>query len=164
MTTEQSQQGSRITDEMRASIGVEGPPTTLEVTRSGIRMFARAVGHTDPIFYDVEEAQKRGYKDLVAPPGFMGTPVYRPPARGEPAEAPRRRPGGMTRGLNAGNEYEYFDVITAGDVLESRRRTVDIQETTGRLGPMIITTSETVYTRVRDGKVVAKGRGTGISY
>jgi hypothetical protein len=169
MTTEQSQQGSRMTEEMRASIGVEGPPTTLEVSRTGIRMFARAVGHTDPIFYDVEEAQKRGYKDLVAPPGFMGTPIFRP-ARGGAAESeeadggPRRRPGGMTRGLNAGNEYEYLDVITAGDVLESRRRTVDIQERSGSLGVMIITTSETVYTRASDGKVVAKGRGTGISY
>lgn len=162
MTTEQSQQGSRITDEMRASIGVEGPPSTLEVTRSGIRMFARAVGYTDPIFYDVEEAQRRGYRDLVAPPGFMGTAVFRPSGGGD--GAPRQRPGGMTRGLNAGNEYEYLDTICAGDVLEARRRTVDLQERSGSLGPMIITTSETTYTRVSDGKVVAKARGTGISY
>ncbi|HXH21890.1 MAG TPA: MaoC family dehydratase N-terminal domain-containing protein [Dehalococcoidia bacterium] len=160
MTTEQQ---SHITDEMRASIGREGPPTIREVSRTGIRMFARAVGHTDPIFYDVEEAQKRGYRDLVAPPGYLGTPVFNPRVAGEQA-APRRRPGGMTRGLNAGNEYEYFDVICAGDVLESRSRTVDIQERTGSIGPMIITTTETVFTRLSDGKVVAKGRGTGISY
>jgi acyl dehydratase len=166
MTTEQSQQGSRITDEMRASIGVEGPPTTHEVSRTGIRMFARAVGHTEPIFYDVEEAQKRGFKDLVAPPGYLGTAVFRPSSGGGEGDAGggRRRPGGMTRGLNAGNEYEYYDVITAGDVLQSRRRIVDINEAEGRLGPMIITTSETVYTRLSDGKVVARARGTGISY
>jgi len=159
MTTEQS----HVTAEMRASIGREGPAAIREVSRTGIRMYARSVGHTDPIFYDVEEAKKRGYRDLVAPPGYLGTPIFNPRGEGEQA-APRRRAGGMTRGLNAGNEYEYLDVICAGDVLESRGRTVDIQERTGSIGPMIITTSETVFTRVSDGKVVAKGRGTGISY
>ncbi len=159
MTTEQS----HITDEMRAGIGREGPPTIREVDRTGIRMYARSVGHTDPIFYDVEAAQKRGYRDLVAPPGYLGTPIFNPRGDTE-APAPRRRPGGMTRGLNAGNEYEYLEVICAGDVLESRGRTVDIQERTGSIGPMIITSSETVYKRLSDGKIVAKARGTGISY
>ena len=158
MTTEQS----HITPEMRASIGVEGPPRRLEVDRTSIRMFARAVGHIDPVFYDPEEARRRGYRDIIAPPGYLGTGVFTPAATEE--ATPRRRPGGMTRGLNAGNEYEYLDVITAGDVLEARGRTVDIVERAGSLGPMIITTSETVYTRVSDGKVIAKGRGTGISY
>ncbi len=70
----------------------------------------------------------------------------------------------MSRGLNAGNEYEYFDVVTAGDVLEARGRTVDIVQRAGSLGPMIITTSETTFKRLSDGKIVAKGRGTGIAY
>jgi hypothetical protein len=161
MTTQQS---SHITPEMRASIGVEGPPSLREVSRWGIRMFARAVGYTDPIFYDVGEAQKRGYRDLVAPPGYLGTPIFNPRGDGGAAGAPRRRPGGMTRGLNGGNEYEYLDTIVAGDVLEARSRTVDIQERVGSIGPMIITTSETVFKRLSDGKVVAKSRGTGISY
>jgi hypothetical protein len=164
MTTGQS---SYITDEMRASIGREGPASLREVSRWGIRAFARSVGYTDGIFYDVEEAQKRGYRDLVAPPGYLGTPIFNPHAGGDGGgemAAPRRRPGGMTRGLNGGNEYEYLETIVAGDVLEARGRTVDIQERIASIGPMLITTSETVYTRVGDGKVVAKARGTGISY
>jgi hypothetical protein len=32
------------------------------------------------------------------------------------------------------------------------------------MGQMLVRTSETVYTRVSDGAVVAKTRGTGISY
>ena len=40
----------------------------------------------------------------------------------------------------------------------------NLELTKGRLGQMLIRTSETVYTRKSDGKVVAKTRGTGISY
>ncbi len=42
MTTGRQEQ-SFITDEMRASIGVEGPPRLVELDRTSIRMFARAV-------------------------------------------------------------------------------------------------------------------------
>ena len=77
MTT---QPQSHITPEMRASIGVEGPARVLEMDRTSIRMYARSVGHTDPVFYDPEEAKKRGYRDIIAPPGYVGTAPVRPEA------------------------------------------------------------------------------------
>ncbi len=52
---------SVITDEMRAVVGVENPDGTAEVTTTGIRMFARAVGYDDLIFYDEDEAKKQGH-------------------------------------------------------------------------------------------------------
>jgi hypothetical protein len=55
-------------------------------------------------------------------------------------------------------------VITAGDVLEARSKTVDIQERQASIGRMIITRSETTYRRLSDGKVVARAWNTGISY
>jgi hypothetical protein len=42
-------EASVITDEMRAVIGKESEPMTVEVDRTAVRMFARAVGYTDPI-------------------------------------------------------------------------------------------------------------------
>ena len=51
---------SVITDEMRAAIGVEGPPSVMEIEKTNSRMFARSVGHTDPIFYDEAAAKARG--------------------------------------------------------------------------------------------------------
>ena len=77
---------SVITDEMRAAVGVEGPPVVMEVERANCRMFARAVGHTDPTFYDEPTAKARGYRSIVAPPGFLGTPVFQPGAAGAPGE------------------------------------------------------------------------------
>ena len=43
-----------ITDEMRAQIGKESPPWTYEVTTTSVRMFARGVGYTDPVYFDVD--------------------------------------------------------------------------------------------------------------
>jgi hypothetical protein len=159
-------EGSLITDEMRASIGVRGPSRICEVDKLQIRLFARAVGHTDPIFYDEDAAKAAGYRSLVAPPGYLGTPVYNPRTSAADMGFGRQlepaRP--LKRVLNGGTEIEYFDDICAGDVLEAVGYTSDIQERKGSIGEMLITTSKTEYTRKSDGKLVAIMTGTGIRY
>jgi acyl dehydratase len=150
---------SVVTDEMRAQIGVESEPWTVEVDKTSVRMFARAVGYTDPIFYDEDFARSKGYRSLPAPPHYLGTPVFNPSAparRGPQLNIPYRR------NLNGGTDIEYFDTIVAGDILTATSKLTDLEETSGRLGPMLIVRNETVYRR--DGKVVAIQRGTGIRY
>ena len=162
---------SVITDEMRAAIGVETPPMTLEVEKTNCRMFARAVGHVDPIFYDEAAAKARGYRSIVAPPGFLGTPTFRPGASSGAGEAPGagRFNVPYKRVLNGGTEYEYFpdgpdgDVICAGDTITARSKISGFEETEGRLGPMLITKRETTYTN-QNGKIVARLYGTMIQY
>ncbi len=161
--TQQTEFQSVITDEMKEAIGKESEPTTLEVEKTGCRMFARAVGHTDPTFYDEAEAKSRGYRGVVAPPGFLGTPVFQPGGAGA-----RRGPGiGFSipykRVLNGGTEYEYLDTVCAGDVLTARGKITAFNERRGSIGPMLITTRETTYTN-QDGHVVAKMYGTTIQY
>jgi hypothetical protein len=152
---------------MRAAVGVEGPSTVLEVEKTNCRMFARAVGHKDPIFYDEKEARARGYRNIVAPPGFLGTPIFNPSAApGGAGEMGRRFSIPYKRVLNGGTEYEYFpenDVICAGDTITVRSKIAGFEETTGSLGPMLITKRETTYTN-QNGKVVAKMYGTVIQY
>lgn len=159
---------SVITDEMRAAIGVEGPPTTLEVEKTNCRMFARSVGHTDPIFYDEDAAKARGYRSIVAPPGFLGTPIFRPGGSGGvPGEMGGRNFSvPYKRILNGGTDYEYFpddDVVCAGDTITARSKIAGFEEAEGSLGPMLITKRETTYTNQR-GIVVAKMYGTLIQY
>ena len=159
---------SIITDEMRAAIGVESPAIALEVEKTNCRMYARSVGHTDPVFYDEEAAQARGFRSILAPPGFLGTPRFRPGSgSGAPGEMGGR---GFSvpykRVLNGGTDYEYFpdeDSISAGDTITARSKVVSFEETEGSLGPMLITKRETVYTNQR-GKIVAKMYGTLIQY
>ena len=162
--TQQQESQSVITDEMRAAIGKEGDPGTLEVDKTGCRMFARAVGHTDLIFYDEDYAKSKGYRSIVAPPGFLGTRVFMPSAGG----IGQGRPGlGFSipykRVLNGGTETEYFDTVCAGDLLSARSKITGFQERSGSMGPMLITNRETTFTN-QDGKVVAVERGTVIQY
>ncbi|MEX0785606.1 MAG: MaoC family dehydratase N-terminal domain-containing protein [Dehalococcoidia bacterium] len=158
------QQESVITDEMREAVGKESEPMTLEVEKTGCRMFARAVGHTDRIFYDEDYARSRGHRSVVAPPGFLGTPVFSPGSGGGRQGPPGR---GFSipykRVLNGGTEYEYLDTVCAGDVLQARSKVAAFTERSGSIGPMLITERETTYTN-QDGKVVAKMHGTTIQY
>jgi hypothetical protein len=159
---------SLITPEMRARIGVESDTWTLEVDKTAVRMFARSVQYTDPIFYDEAFAKSKGYRSLLAPPHYLGTPVFNP-AASDPTFGGPRGGGGPGRGnpklkriLNGGTDIEYFDTVQAGDVLQASSKVEDIVERKGSMGPMVITTTATTYTR--DGKVVAIARGTGIAY
>jgi len=67
-----------ITDEMRAQIGVESEPWEYEVTTTSVRMYARGIASEDPIHYDVDFAKSQGFRSVVAPMGYLGTPVYKP--------------------------------------------------------------------------------------
>ena len=162
---------SLITDEMKASIGREGPASRSEVDRTGIRMFARSVGHTDPIFYDEEAAKARGYRSLVCPPGYTGTPAFNPARMGAAMAAMGGgMPGGGAGGgrrmrvLNGGTEYEYTGIpICAGDVLTSVGKTVSIEQVASSLGQMVITRRESTYTN-QNGEVVCRSYGTSLNY
>jgi len=156
-------QESLITDEMRASIGKESDPTTLEVDKTSVRMFARSVGYTDPVFYDEAAAQAAGYRSLPAPPGYLGTPVFDPNKRGARPQQMLEPSRPLKRVLNGGTDVEYLADICAGDILTSVSAVSSIEERQGRLGEMLITTTKTTY-RNQDGEVVAIMTGTGIRY
>ncbi|MDA1239952.1 MAG: MaoC family dehydratase N-terminal domain-containing protein [Chloroflexi bacterium] len=154
---------SVVTDALKAQLGVDGPETVHEVTSTACRMFARAVGHSDLVFYDRDAATARGYRDILAPPGYLGTPVYLPRDRGE-ARPPKDPDVPYRRLLNGSTTYEYFEPVCAGDVIVSRTRTTEYQERTGSIGPMLIVFRETAFQRKSDGALVAKMYGNTIHY
>lgn len=156
-----------ITDAMRAEIGVESSPTTYEVDKTMVRLFARSVGHTDPVYYDEAAAKAAGYRSLPCPPGYLGTPVFKPSAGGDAGPMGRNRgpqpSRPLNRILNGGTDIEYLDDICAGDVLTATSHLANLEETKGSIGEMLISTNKTVY-KNQDGKVVAISTGTGIRY
>lgn len=149
---------SVITDEMKAAIGVESEPSVYEIERSSIRRFAEAIGDANPLYHDEDYAKSKGYRSLIAPPGFIAQYAF-PIKRGKAVTF--KNP--LTRNLNGGNEYEFFKPIQAGDTITSTRQLVEIREKSGRMGTMLITVSETTY-KDQDGDTVAKARSTLIDY
>ena len=142
-------------------IGKEWPPVIYEVDRTGIRMWAKAVGLEDPVYYDEKTASERGFERLPAPPGFVGLPRTRP---GDPVPGPpiRGLHPELQRSLNGGTEFEYRSPILAGDELVATTTITDLKERSGSIGKMLLITRETTYRR-RD-EHVASMRATVINY
>ena len=151
-----------LTDEMKAAVGQETGRVTYEVTTQGIRTFARSVGYNDMKYYDESVAEAAGLPGLPSPPGFLGMPIFNPNAdtggRRQLFENP------FERNLNGGTEVEPIEQVYGGDVLDAVSRITSLELTQSRLGKMLIQNSETVYTRLSDNTIVAKTRGTGLSY
>jgi acyl dehydratase len=157
-----------ITEEMRSRIGKESPPWTYELTTTSVRGFARGVGYTDPVYFDVEAARAAGYRSLPAPPTYLGTPVFIPGKSSDtfsgPIEGAPRVEHGLKGLLDGGTETEYFGDLCAGDTLTvvSRLAGLEVRESKS-LGKMLISTTETTCAN-QDGKVVAIQRGQAIFY
>ena len=150
---------SVITDEMKSMIGVESEPSVFEIEKEPIRRWAEAIGDLNPLYHDEEYAKKKGYRSIIAPPGFIAQYAY--PVKVGQARVRFSSP--FTRMLNGGNEYEFFEPIQAGDVLTATSKLAELFERDGRLGKMLFIINETSF-KNQNGEVVAKARGTGISY
>lgn len=150
-----------LTDDLRALIGKEWPPVVLDVDATSIRMWARAVGFDDPVYYDEDEARARGFDALPAPPGFVGTLRFRPDEP-EPGPPIRGLHPELTRSLNGGTEFEHLRPVVAGDTLVATTTIVDLQEKQGSIGRMLVITRETTYRRMEE--TVATMRATVINY
>lgn len=127
----------------QALVGKEGPPSTIRVDRSRIRQFARAVGLTNPVYFDEAEAKKRGYPSLVAPPTF---PIALGAEDTEVAGGETPRPKWDVRKLlHEGTEIVYDRPIFAGDVLTRRGQLKSIATREGKSGVRTIYTMESAF-------------------
>ena len=145
-----------LTEEMRQqAIGLEGPPVTTEIEKGAIIKFAQAIEDDNPVFNDEEAARKSQYGGLIAPPTFLRS--VRSSRREVPFDIP------FNNALDGGSEWEYFEAVRPGDLITAVSRITDMQERTGRMGVMIITTTVTTYTNQFD-QVVATQATTGIRY
>ena len=145
---------SVVTDEMRAVIGKKGRPLTFEVEQGAVRKFAAAIGDPNPLWSDEALARRTRYGGIIAPPTFLCTMNSPTPSM---PEIP------YSRGLNGGNEWEYFQPIRVGDRITVVSQIADIYERGGRLGNMVFVVRETIYTN-QFGEKVAVSRNTGIRY
>ena len=157
-----------LTAEMKAAIGKPAAPWPYEITTTSVRAFARGVGYTDPVYYDVAAAKAAGYRSLPVPPTYLGTPVFIPGRSHDTFSAPfEGQPTlhhGLKNVLDGGTEIEMFEQICAGETLTAVTRIADLKaRESGRLGKMLIVASETSFTNA-EGKLAAVQRSQVIFY
>jgi hypothetical protein len=159
-----------LTDEMKAQIGKQSPPWDFEVTTTSVRAFARGVGYTDPVYFDVEAARKAGYRSLPAPPTYLGTAVFLPGRCSDTFSGPTEGIPSVQHGLkgllDGGTETETFEDICAGDTLVAVQRLADLKVAPSPAlgGKMLLLTAVTTYTHKDTGKVVARQTSQVIYY
>ena len=161
--------GAKLTDEVKAMIGVAGEFIEASwwiVEKEGLRRFTQALMDADPRMWDEEFARKSRYGEIVTPgiyptylgktPPWVGDPVTRAfkanpvsdgigGIRGGRGELPAI-PTDLVRILNAGNDIEVFQYPSLGDRIYLQARYANIEERVGRdASHMLITTTETLY-------------------
>lgn len=157
-----------LTDEMTSVIGIESEPYPTEFTSTGIRAFARGVGYTDPVYFDVEAARAAGYANLPAPPSYLGIPVFIPgksdPTYGQPIQGGPRLSHGLPNVLDGGTTVTYASTPVAGDTLlySSKVSALEVKESKA-LGRMLVITNTQTY-RALDGSTVITVTGQSIWY
>lgn len=118
----------------RSKKGTRLRPVVIPIERGRIRFFARVLGETDPIHFDVGEARAMGYPDLVAPPSFfMSIEAAANEERARLGQTPVLKLINCDyRYLLHGDEhYEYFGLMFAGDEVSLTTTIVGFYEKKG---------------------------------
>jgi hypothetical protein len=118
-------------------------PMAFEVERGRLRFFARTIGLTDPIYFDVEAARRAGHRDLPVPPTFLSNSLELelPNPLGWLAELG----GDLTKTTHAEQAFTYHAIAYATDHLIFRRRIVDVYTKKG--GALEFVVKQTDVTR-----------------
>lgn len=96
-------------------IGRSYPPSApYLVGREKVREFARALGETDPVHFDADEARARGFADVVAPPTYA---IRMSMAAAENVVMDPELGLDFTRVVHGDQRFEYARPIVAGDEL-----------------------------------------------
>lgn len=89
-----------------------------------LRFFAKAIGETDPVYFDRAAAQAAGHPHLPVPPTFLFSLEYELPSAGW-----RQEIGvDSTRVLHGEQHFTYHRLAYAGDTLRFESRIADIYD------------------------------------
>ncbi len=132
-------------------IGLEFPLQSTVVEHAKIEAYARAIGDTNPIYYDDAQAIAQGYRARPIPPTYL-VPLKH--AVSDPQHVFHELGIVAAAGklLHAEQKFTYHEPICAGDHLTFRERLTDIYRKKG--GALTFVVLETAVTN-QDGREVA---------
>lgn len=120
----------------RKFIGLESEERFADVEKGQLRLFAKATGETNPIFFDEVAAKTAGYPAIPAPPTFAFclaslAPLVKGSLRdmGVPIE----------KVLHGEQHFTYHKQIFAGDRVTLKTKVIDIYDKKGGALEFVVT-------------------------
>lgn len=106
-------------------IGKTFPSHTVEVEKGRLRFFAKAIGETNPVYFDEASAQTAGYPSLLVPLTFLfSLDLERP----NPFQWLSELNLSLGRILHGSQSFYYHTPSYAGDVLTFSTQLTDIYD------------------------------------
>lgn len=115
------------------------PPLTVDVEVGQLKFFAKAVGETNPIYFDEDAARQAGHRSILAPPTYAVTLCCAVP---DPFARARQLRMDVTKILHTNQRFEYFAPIYARDQITFVATILDFYEK--RRGKFLFMVEETV--------------------
>jgi acyl dehydratase len=134
------------------AVGKEWPGTTYQVGREKIKEYASALGIDNPVHFDVGDAHRAGFRDVVAPPMFAV--VYSSPAIA-PAILDPEVELNFAAMVHGGQEFVWDEPACSGDEITTTAKCLSIEERDGK-GFYVFETNSVN----QDGAQVARGTWT----
>ena len=142
----------------RALIGKTSAANRVAPSADSIREFSKAVGETNPIYFDRDAARAAGFADVVAPPTY---PVAFMAEVMDP-DLFYELDLNIPSLVHGEQEFEYFRPLVAGEELSVQGRVGDMWEKQGQSGMLDFVVLEATASD-KDGKPVYVSRVTLIS-
>jgi len=134
------------------AVGKEWPGTTYQVGREKIKEYASALGIDNPVHFDVGEAHRAGFRDVVAPPMFA---VVYSSAAVAPAILDPEVELNFAAMVHGGQEFVWDEPACSGDEITTTAKCLSIEERDGK-GFYVFETNSVN----QDGAQVARGTWT----
>ena len=109
----------------RNLIGKVYNPVTFRVTVQRLKIFAKATGQTDPIYFDHETAVMQGHKGTMCPPTFL---IIIGMEQEKPFQFLEDLDVKIERMLHAGQEFIYEEIVYEGDKLVMETEIIDMYD------------------------------------
>ncbi len=114
----------------KSDIGKKFPTVSADVEKGRLAFFAKAIGESNPIYFNEEAAVNAGYSSIPVPPTFLFSLKMDVP---NPFENYEKIGATLAKLLHANQAFSYHQCVTAGDTLTFDSYIADIYDKKGGL-------------------------------
>ncbi len=122
----------------KSLIGLSLHTSTIQVEKGALRLFAKAIGESDPVYTDDAAARDAGYGSLPVPPTFL---TCLEAQASDPLKVIELAKFDLRRILHAEQQFIHHAMAFAGDELTFATRIADMYEKKGGALEFLVTES-----------------------